>query len=71
MDIKDFAKKVADMRMAQNAFFRAKKDSASNAYMPGITLKADHWLRISKELEREVDSLCKQITAKPDLFSGD
>jgi hypothetical protein len=53
MDIKEFAKKVQDMRKAQKEFFKARK--------MGLQTVSNQWLDASKKLEREVDAAATAI----------
>lgn len=55
MDVKEFAKKVQDMRKAQTEFFTARK--------MGLKTVSDMWLQKSKTLEREVDAAASAILA--------
>lgn len=56
MDIKEFAKKVQEMRTAQKEFFVARK--------MGLKTVSDNWLNKSKTLEREVDAAATAILAE-------
>ncbi len=47
MDIKEFAKKVQEMRKAQTEYFKARK--------MGLQTVSNQWLDTSKKLEKEVD----------------
>lgn len=55
MDIKEFAKKVNDMRTAQSEYFKSKK--------AGLHSVSNDWLSKSKKLEHEVDKLVAEILA--------
>jgi hypothetical protein len=53
MDAKEFAKKVQEMRKAQNEFFKARK--------LGLQTVSNQWLDTSRKLEREVDAAAAAI----------
>lgn len=66
MDIKEFAKKVKEMRTAQNDYFQLKKRGDIK-----MTAVCGELLKRSKSLEKEVDSLAAEILAgatTQDLF---
>jgi hypothetical protein len=56
MDIKEFAKKVQEMRAAQKQYFKARK--------MGLQAIANDWLTTSKALEKEVDTMTTAILAE-------
>lgn len=56
MDIKEFAKKVQEMRKTQKDYFQARKQ--------GLQAVAGELLNRSKTLEREVDAVATAILAE-------
>lgn len=56
MDIKEFAKRVQEMRKAQKEYFAARKQ--------GLQAVANELLNRSKTLEREVDAAATAILAE-------
>lgn len=56
MDIKEFARKVQEMRKTQQAYFSARKQ--------GLQAVANDLLNKSKTLEREVDAAATAILAE-------
>lgn len=55
MDLKTFAAKVKEMRAAQREYFKTKSAGLQNI--------SNDWLKKSKALEKEVDTLVDQIIA--------
>lgn len=55
MDIKKFAAKVKEMRAAQREYFKTKS--------AGLQTISNDWLKKSKALEKEVDTIADQIVA--------
>lgn len=55
MDVKEFAKKVQEMRLAQGEYFKARKN--------GMQTVATMWLDKCRKLEREVDAATTAILA--------
>lgn len=55
MDIKEFARKVQEMRKTQKDYFAARKE--------GMQSVANELLNKSKTLEREVDAVAIEILA--------
>lgn len=58
MDLKEFAKKVKEMRTAQNDYFDLKK--RGDIKMTAVT---GELLKRSKSLEKEVDGMVAEILA--------